>query len=383
MRSWLLMAATIVALASACAIQAPLAPPIAPTSLPNPQPRLATNTCSFADVNLARITDLTYDPTTYNVPATTSVDPHSDEYLTLQDAFNRSGSTFKNLLCGLKGIFIIPSGSDYNKSWGFRDPRNPKDLTNRFVGISEDLWRTNSSGHLVPIDFITFEDTTTKELLRGVNSIASIGDANPKDGTETLLAVLAHEFGHVLWNDILVATPGSDPSFESFCSGIFPTYSWTSTIKQKLWRNFAEISDTANTAMDPNDPPVNGPDDPLPQEIKARTLDNLIYHGKLKKARKIIARLLNSSVRPWPSLFGSFSANEDFVETFRLYVLRNAELPLMSITMNVLNLPRGTVGIDIPATILSRSLLQAKLQCFDNYFLKNPPEYASLRGRPQ
>src|ERR1700686_3936905 len=63
-----------------------------------------------------------------------------------------------------------------------------------------------------------------------VNSIASIGDANPNDGTETLLAVLAHEFGHVLWNDIFVATPGNDPSFDAFCPGIFPTYSWAGTI---------------------------------------------------------------------------------------------------------------------------------------------------------
>jgi hypothetical protein len=291
------------------------------------------------------------------------------EYRDLQNAFNRAPDLFKNLLCELTGVYITPSDATFSPSWGFRDPTN---LSNRYIGISQDLWGNNPRAP-VAMKLTTYETILVKGLLPGINNTPYFDNADPNDGTMMLLAVLAHEFGHVLWTDLFIASPGTDPDFSGFCPGTVPDASWfntdTNPIKWARWRNFGDVADTATDIFDPYDA-FRAPDDPSSREIKVRTLKQLIQSGKpnnLKKAHKLIVRLLASTKRPWPSLFGAFSANEDFVETFTLYILTHANPNLQKLEM-IVPVQGNNVPIDIPATIRTRPLLLAKLACFDNYF---------------
>jgi len=357
-------------------------------SQPTPKSRWAsvhfTSPCSFSDVPLSMINNVNYDPTSLVPPASTPItatsspiSTSSTEYTDLQSAFSRAPDFFKNQVCGLSGVYILPSGALYSKSWGFRDPKN---LQNRYIGISRDLWGDPKSPNAM---YLTdYEKTIVNGLVYGLSNPMNFDamKTSPNDGAEMLLAVLAHEFGHVLWTDLFISQPGQDPVFSSFCPGIFPTSSWYNTaarpIKWTSWRKFGDVADTATDISDPNDP--TGTDEPTYDEIKVAKLTKYIQDGRpkyLKKGRKIIDRLLASQARPWPSLFGAFSATEDFVETFRLYVLTHPQAnPRLTNLPMIVPLPNGSSDtIDIPNTINSRPLLSAKLQCIDRYIILNPP----------
>jgi hypothetical protein len=343
--------------------------------------RSLASICTFADVKLSMITpdDTGYDPSSLTPPAqTTTVASTSQEYVDLQSAFNAAPDFFKTQLCGLTGVFIMPRNALFPNSWGFRNPSSPND---GYIGLSQLALWTDASGNARPaIPLTDYENSVTNALLSGLDDpLPTFGtNANTNSGTMSLLAVLSHEYGHVLWNKILVSPPGADPDFSKFCPGIFPTASWINTsvspIKQVRYRRFGDVADAPVVIADPNDP--SGADDPSAQEIKISTLRALLQQPtakKLKKARKIIVRLLNSAKRPWPSLFGAFSANEDFVETYSLYVMTQATPSLSSLVFNTALADGTQFAIDVPGTIVDRGALANKLLCFANYFLRYGP----------
>jgi len=333
------------------------------------------------------INDPYYDPTRLTPPPTSSlsaVDKKTPEYLQLQEAFDIAPPFFKDLLCGLKGVYITANGSTY-PSWGFRDPstvNNPS--SDNYIGISHDLWQPDALGNLTAINLTTYlTDAIVQPLLVGLKNLPYFDYARPDDYKMMLLTAMAHEFGHVLWVNMFVEKPGNDPNFANanFCSGQFATVSWSTPIKWVSWRNFGDIADTPLDVIDANDF-QGAPDDPSYKEINVRTLKSLIYkqvnaqnlkgsklrlRSRSNKVYKVIDRLLNSTKRSWPSLFGAFSANEDFVETFTLYVQTTAKTPLKNLRMKTY-LPSGGSSIDIPYTLDHRGDLMVKIKCFDNYF---------------
>jgi hypothetical protein len=195
-----------------------------------------------------------------------------------------------------------------------------------------------------------------------------------------LIAVLAHEYGHVYWNDVLIDPPGTtNPNYERFCPGIFPTMSWNGRPQSVKWRGFADVADSpADLSDDPNDP--NPPDptagDPGSQDVRVDriiTAQALNTKAGFKRARRLMTRLL-ALRRPWASMFAAFSANEDFVETFTLYVLMNASTRLTQLEISILTKNSGApVTIDIAGDVIAgaRPLLSGKLLCFDDYLLRN------------
>jgi hypothetical protein len=373
-RSILLVTAAILAAACvSCAVPPPTAtgPKLFSATLSSPPP--ANTQCQFADINLGLITDLNYDPSTLTAPTAAQLSPllpTSTEYTDLQTVFNAAPAFFKAQLCSLAGLYIISPGATYSTSWGFRDAN-----LHRYIGISDALWLVSGSNKALITLTYYLNNFVLPALLHGIDVMPQYTNAaNPNTGAMTLAAALAHEVGHVLWNDFLVPNNfGGNPNFTNFCPGIFPTASWsTSTpINQASWRRLGDVANDPNVILDQSDP-TPGTNDPSPQELKILTLKNLISQGKFKKARNIIARML-ASRRPWPSLFGAFSANEDFVETYALYVLMQQGLGLTSLPLQVQLGDGSSTSIDIPGTIGGRALLTAKLLCFDDYLWRNPP----------
>ena len=294
----------------------------------------------------------------------------------LREAYSRASSLFKTQLCKLNGVYI----TEAKWSWGFRNINNK----NRYIAISKTLWVCSDADltNCASIPFVSndkhdYTNIALSALFSFVNdsnppSYTSYIGPNPNNGADLLLAALAHEVGHILWNDILIDPTGSAPNFDKFCPGIFPTASWVPyPPSPKRWRDFGETEDNPiDWGDDPSSPPPSG--DPGLAELRIDHIKALLgstQPQKINRAHKIMIRLL-APRRPWPSLLGAFSINEDFVETFTLYTLNRAGLKSLVLSVPVSGV---TTPIDVPGTITSCPFLSGKLLCFDYWFATHPP----------
>jgi hypothetical protein len=72
---------------------------------------------------------------------------------------------------------------------------------------------------------------------------------------------------------------------------------------------------------------------------------------------------LYKTQQPWPSYFGSLAADEDFVETYVLMVLTNAQPKLTNLQIKVYYTDHDPEFVDIPASLGNRSDLINKMKC--------------------
>jgi len=160
----------------------------------------------------------------------------------------------------------------------------------------------------------------------------------------TILAALAYEVGHMRWfqylNPSQPGTPNYDPN--SFCaSGIQPgffTYSWQGPQAQggitvpSSWLPFG-YRDPTNLHL-PGDP-------------QTATIDYYIRNNDLRNAAPLLDRLyLNGD--PWPSFFSTLSPEEDFVETYKFYVLTHVQDTKIVGAGHLKSLPTTIYGAPTP-----------------------------------
>lgn len=164
---------------------------------------------------------------------------------------------FKEDLCGLDGLFIIQNACASpknctpldvtNYSWGFREhpPQISQGTTpGRYIATSQQLWQ----GGQAPI-FSSYQTQRLQQLLNW--TIASTKPpvyqtATPNTTTMSVLASLAHEFGHLYWWDLFVTTPGGPADPDNCCNGQFYSNSWQYPVgvPSNRWITFGELSDT-------------------------------------------------------------------------------------------------------------------------------------------
>ena len=189
----------VCAITATCFACAPAAPPgasatshrVVRTSVCDPN-----NPLSFGDfVQLLAITTPLYDPVKLIAPPTNSITslPQIDQRRSdLVNAFTAAPMTFRTALCAVDGIYIDANAST---SWGFRTQTNPPQ---RYIGLSASLWSPGPGATI-------FSDYETQRLQRASNSTIVSYKIDPSTGTdtsqETVLAALAHEYGHILWYD--------------------------------------------------------------------------------------------------------------------------------------------------------------------------------------
>jgi hypothetical protein len=189
---------------------------------------------------------------------------------------------------------------------------------------------------------------------------------------------LAHEFGHVLWYDTYVPVRGGPAHFNNFCSDgtsdfyTGPLGSWADVVGEppspigpgpSRWRFVGDVAGHHKPGdVDIRDllgsiPPPGGPDN----------------RGAGQKLRRLYAPPGGGvGTGRWAGLFAAFSPQEDFVETFKLFVLRKAAAPLQSLPISI---PIGggpPVRENVPASCPSRPALQRKLSCFQAALCGDP-----------
>jgi hypothetical protein len=284
------------------------------------------------------------------------------------NAFKLAPAIFQTRLCGLGSIFVNgPAcgdlGSCMPNSWGYRAARD----STTHIAISAGLWGLacpDGSAYA----YHCFESDLLATLLHWPQSPAPPRYANANAAADnldmTILAALAHEVGHVHWYEAMNPShPGQGYNPNLFCGGVFFTDSWQTPIRRlpPIWRGFAERD---NTHANP------------PQIV---TVDTFIRNQDWPNAANALDQLYQPT-QPWASFFGALSPDEDFVETYKLYVMTNAqsgqianEGPLTSLPITFVN---GRPPNDIPNTygipdsanfgapsITQKSVLARKARC--------------------
>jgi hypothetical protein len=305
-------------------------------------------------------------------PDPTPVDPEILADLTA--AFNSAPPSFKDQLCRLNAVFITRHGcTGYDpgtcnladneaadNSWGFREPDG-----DRYIGISLALWRNNAcpgGRRICAPPFQTYQTRLTRA------SLIAAGLQGPKplsarfadrlsryapsyavspDTTElSVLASLAHEFGHILWWDTFVQPPGSPTvsNTAEFCGGGFYPYGrWQGAVVDVppgRWVRFGEILSSRS----------HSPTSSLP-----RLLSSQDFAAVDKRLNEIYAN------GEWPSALSAFSSDEYFVETFELSVLLKAGLQNLNVDLTSGGAPHRHY---IVRNANVSPALRRKLECF-------------------
>lgn len=254
----------------------------------------------------------------------------------LQSTFALASQAFQSRLCKLSGIYVngptncATLAACIENSWGYR----ATSTLGTYVAISAGLWSQPCPGSTAYV-FHCFETDLLNALLQ-VNPSNPQGPkhsgANPEaDNFDmTLLASLAHEVGHVRWYEVLnpnhAGTPNYDPN--AFCvspttKGFF-THSWKKAVNvPPIWRPFDQVAP---------DPHAGGPDD--------ATILSYARSGNLRDAAPLLDQLYQKA-QPWPSFFASLSPDEDFVETYKFYVLTTAQRGVVANEGPLTSLPVG------------------------------------------
>ncbi len=373
----LLCAGIIIAACFACTpALSPPPPPLAMVSAAAAVPPPGTGTgkqdCTAEEfAGAVRVLNAPYSPgssTTYLLPppsSNTAVDSKSPMWADLIAAFKAAPDGFKKRLC-MTSVSIVPSSCisvdgtcGATESWALRNPNHPGE---RYIGLSTALWP--SGGHAIP--FHQYETRRLRVALDGstLASYADTGDAtdNPQ---ETVLAALAHEYGHILWYDTFKPN-GTYPSGQfnpdnpSFCSGNFYV-SWGRPLTGPgQWRKFGDIDLSAGHVTNEHT------SDQTSDDVKLADLYSHISGQQSSALRNDLLNLYAPSGR-WASPLAALSVDEDFVETFELFVLRNANPPLqhLPLTLTVANVVVPNQG-DIPGDDMSHTKVElgGKEACF-------------------
>ena len=312
-----------------------------------------------------------------NAPPIDSTPVNANITQDLTDAFNIAPDFFKSQLCNLTGIYIDRTGcSSYDPSscsgpdpsdrlWGFRAFDGSGNSAGEFIGTWLGLWQNGIQGHAPVLS--SFETGRLQTLLnwsQPSNKPPAHVFVDPDTAKMTVLAVLAHEVGHVFWYDVFVVkadgspNPGGPADFSQFCGGTFyqpvgvgQQGSWIlpPTVPDGRWISFGEPRNYHRA-----------------DDVDMTKLGFALDHRRFPHAGDLLHGIFSDIQNGrWASALASFSTDEDFVETFQLFVLRHSRTPLKNSRVKISGTRGRIYSDDIPYTFNQRPELVRKSGCFD------------------
>jgi hypothetical protein len=259
-------------------------------------------------------------------------------------------------------------GQTQQASWGLRQAGGYTQ-----IGIPAGLW-TNGSAELYPM----YEQDVLISLIQQpwlnwavTPTFAPTNSSTPgniNSSWMTVLAVLAHEVGHIRWYE-LNASAGYGfgqnfyrlnncirGTFNFFGGWHYPTDASGGYLEApNRWRGFGVSSQNLNDHR--QSPTFNNANDPgsyanaTAPSLQAAVLNNLYSPGQ-----------------PWASFFAANAPDEDFVETYKFSVLYDTQV-FDSLQMSVSNGAGTTYAQDIPHDYANglKSILTNKVKCLKRY----------------
>jgi hypothetical protein len=216
-------------------------------------------------------------------------------------AFNIAPVFFQNELCGLDKIYIVTTQELRSKNpiaWGMRQRLQDN---KKHVGISSAVW----ASPVPATPYVAYENGVLDLLLEHLWSsppapsyTAAVADSEAL----ATLGILAHELGHVLWfSDNIV-------SLQCPVNGVFDTFygsTWSSINIRHGFHRFGAAQGMHST--------------------ENFTKDDIVKDLRRHKFSDAGAKLQTVyGDGNWASLFAFVAPDEDFVETYKLWVLTNA-----------------------------------------------------------
>jgi hypothetical protein len=291
----------------------------------------------------------------------------------LLNAFQLAPPAFQAHLCGLNSIYVngtpcTDAGNCMLSSWGYRAAKS----NTSHIAISAGLWNQSCSDGTQqnPYPYHCFESDLLGALLNwsasgGTPPPPRYASANREADTfdMVILAALAHEVGHVRWYQLMNrGNPGRAYNPNLFCGGAFFVNSWVTPIRMipPPWRGFGDRDRNNSHYKSPQISTIDREIGQQDWQDAAIDLD-LLYHAR----------------QPWASFFAALSPDEDFVESYKLYVLTNAqqvsnEGPLTSLKITFVSgspedIPSDyglseSTNLGVP-TITKKSVLAKKTMC--------------------
>jgi len=327
---------------------------------------LCTTSGGKTTISATILGSTSFDPNAspYVDPSTLTNTVPTNSTVSIQGAYNIAPSFFQTQLCNLDGIYFDPkdcTNGDGNNctvsnatpagdSWGYREhpSQKPNGPFHRYLGLSAAFWPQGNTPQILS----AYENTLMQLLINWpstdvyqpgggnppVNLQPSFGNATPDNANMTILAALAHEYGHILWYDTFRPTPGGAYDFKSFCRGAFYTDTWISVNPPPSWRTFGESDGEPIAYGNPK------------YDTKVGDLALSLLGGHYAKAQNKLHNMYRTEAH-WASLFGAFSPDEDFVEMFVLNVLLNANTPLTSLPLNLYDRTQNPPKLGTPDDI--------------------------------
>jgi len=339
---------------------APTPPPVA--GPPTPVLQTCDHNSTGNDFISAKVFLLSpaFDPKSGAAPSPSEIIRHvlpTDPYWNdLIAAFNTSPDFFKDKLCSLDGIFVVqntcaPAGCTaddvIDHSWGFRQQISPP---KRYIATSAALWQNGSAPVFTAYKNLRLQAVMARLHPNGGNWFNRPGSqrpqftsASPDTAAMTVLAVLAHETGHVFWFDAFVNPPGGSFNASNFCGGKF--------YARAVWPNVAVPS---RRWVDFGEQLPNQPRNPDYVGILQSHLSRTNYRQAGGGLRSIFQDTEAAGT------LATFSSVEDFVEAYEWHVLLSAKPPLTDLTIQIPGYP----PYDIVRGIANKPGLRRKLACF-------------------
>jgi hypothetical protein len=249
-------------------------------------------------------------------------------------AYEAAPPFFQAALCRLDHIYIDTDTKNPAKPsvWGMRERINP-DANKQpriHIGIAKGLLTDLARQHT---PYAVYENQLARALLAPspitpAKSLSALSYAAapdpakpPQPAAIAVLAILAHEMGHIVWWERDVG------------ASAFPPISWTGKSVQHGFHEFG--------VENPENPPQRHP-------VKADVQYDLRYLGPEKAAADLQAIYSGE----WASLFATVAADEDFVETYKLVVLTEpgANPTRQALTTLKVMIPKAA-GADVLATL--------------------------------
>jgi hypothetical protein len=308
-----------------------------------------------------------YHPTTGAAPGASQilgpVAQNSPYRKDLSKAFEIAPDFFRDKLCALTYVFVVQCANAtqctaedaVRNSWGLREWQGAK--SGKFIATSAALWQLQNSA----LPFHQYKNKRLALLLQTISPGIDLSHwpsppvyypATPNNNGEiSVLAALAHEMGHVLWYDAFVPNRGGNIDLNNFCNGFYTPNSWSGVnVTSKRWIDFGDqVTGETHT-----------PDyiTPLRNHLNPSSPD-------FAQAGEDLNKLFSD-----PGLTGTLAAvspDEDFVETYMLYVLLSSKLNnarqfqklIITITGNGTTYTR-----DIADIFSNKSQLLTKMSCF-------------------
>jgi hypothetical protein len=412
-RTALLVGASVIA--AACVACTPKPQPL-PPSVWSTEHRALPPRCTDEDSFIKSVHFLQpdYGPSNFAEPPVTDEPLPGVVEADLRSAFRIAPTFFQRDVCALDGVFINRTNCDngnlgdlcFDESWGFRSPNDPN-KGKRYIAISLSNWTGGHPlrrddpryrGHrtdLRPAPRLTdYSTSQLSTLLKKLNPHVTFkapprfnsqfdGDDSANSSGMTVLAVLAHELGHVRWYDWVEPVPVHGPDHAKYYDltllmncvpGGFFQGSW---IPDKAppndpfvapdWLPFGIPADPGLISHK-NDPPISDFTDPgqrRPDETQPKA-DTYPPRRRGNEQTIALAASLNELYgdnQPWASLLGSLSPTEDLVETYVLSVLTQTSTPLRSLRLNISSPDGHMFHQDIVENLSDRPAFGRKLAC--------------------